>query len=84
MHRSGSGRDGVMRLSGIFWRDPGPIIFRLDLPDTLYIKTVCTPDAASDRSAGRLSEAQTAFTDPLGAGFPQPDLAGPVAFCNDP
>ncbi len=61
-----------------------PLIFRLYFPDALQIKTVCTPDAASDCSAGGFSEAQTSFTDPPGAGFPQPDHAGPVAFFNDP
>lgn len=84
MHVSGSGRDGMIRPSGIFGTDPGPLIFRLDFPDALQIKAVCTPGAASGRSARVLSEAQAALTDPLGVRFPQPDLAGPVAFCNDP
>lgn len=74
----------MRRPSGIFGSDAGLLIFSLDFTDALQIETVCTPDAASNRCAGGLSEAQAALADPLGAGFPQPDLAGPVAFCNDP
>ena len=48
--------------SVIFGSDPGPLIFRLDFPDTLQIKAVCTPYAASGRRSGVLSEAQAALT----------------------
>ena len=69
----------MMRPSGIFGSGAGLLIFSLDYTDALQIEMVCTPNAASDRSAGGLSEAQAALTDPLDAGFPQPDLAGPVS-----